>query len=1313
MISFATYESFCKAFKDESTITRDRALLLYYLRNWFNERLAADKSLEDYSNLDELTSLLPKSKIYKDSLSKIVDNSYSAFKFIAQHLREKIIRENKLVPIYKVREINSYGINWLSKRNGRTIREKLSGSSSMMAVQQRNSFDTGENRLFMAFAKRLLDTLELKSEYLPKDTISEDEKNFIEDIIQLLRHEDFAEIRRWENLPPNNTLLSDKHYSIIWRAWNDLQKLDELVMEDNEQLDDRILVYVSLNLLMHARKDFALAQQPVETDYEHFRFIPIKKWVTGTNKKGDMLGLNWMDVNENGSKCIKVFFKNKETVITVKDNVLSVHVDKKLIKQFLLKLSLIDKIVINLCKDLWNGSSEKCIYTNKLEPVVGKKVIVDVFAVRPDFILDDQKSNTLPFRVMRQCFNDVGSDKRDYDVNVAMSEGIYAENGNSVTSCYTLNSVLNNPKDIRAPRLLSLINGYLRVNKFTFLFPDSYNDFQLSNLRKAARIYYGKVEALPASIAGAFSFVQSATFKDNFNAGDAVIAANLVNDKCSLTLLESFYDQETEQIIPELKGVIWERHPSSEYPAIGLKEEHSVWENVEDALLRTGCQQTELFRQNYGIKGLAGEVDKLTLQTEDGVGFFIDKEICRLEKKVKCDITELIGNFIVKNKNFLNNKKLHIVLLADTLVYNGPTCCDYSIDYLQGAAYYESLAAKVPKPLWKDHLPDLAIKQFLGIFDLVKDKTIEPMVNNVIEIKINEHFTLPARRPQESAEYHFKLQMNDGNDSLQYEAVVKHPAFPLKRDVECYLRMSYNYGADDPYTLIFEPIDKINAGFTEARVEFKPIEEYAYNNLPVPDFPTVATWSELAAFPSKDGKYTSNLTKNVERYFSKLFVEGENVDFEKFVKYYDNGENYQRNAFLRPEDLPLAIYARGFYKGNHVLVKLSRKNCSDPRVFSEKLGIVNCSLKEPKHQLCHCSSLLWKINRNGDWYAIADVLVDNSIIQVFFYEDSFLDKNEFNTTVHLASFKVRLTKSGKYRAYDLVPGNVIIYEAQNAHIANDEIYYSNEMLLNSKHLFSFHSIFVDGRNIDDPYCPIDLRESVLRGVLKLVKIFPNLKDFAKVNAVKVLSLTASPGCPYFYTLAKTLIANYGPHNKINDEIGYALGDCSYNEQNELFRMICSMSKRRKVLNIISKAAWKSSSFVLNINPAEILGLFDEAVRILIKRKIKQSDQISLLEFVLAVFRLRSLNDENINRHLSLNNPELRNLYKRIEEMVDADTTIKRSRLQLSVKRSETWKDHKISDFLYACIVYITGDSGESEIKITGVSDSDGAEDDED
>ena len=131
-------------------------------------------------------------------------------------MRENIIRENIKMPVYKVKEINSYGLQWLSRRPGRTIREKISNSNSqMMAVRRRMSLDTGENRLYLAFLKDLTEHLEIKTTKMPSKNQRNDEVMYYSQLLSIIRDPEFEEIRRWENLPPNNTLLSDKHYKVI------------------------------------------------------------------------------------------------------------------------------------------------------------------------------------------------------------------------------------------------------------------------------------------------------------------------------------------------------------------------------------------------------------------------------------------------------------------------------------------------------------------------------------------------------------------------------------------------------------------------------------------------------------------------------------------------------------------------------------------------------------------------------------------------------------------------------------------------------------------------------------------------------------------------------------------------------------------------------------------------------------------------------------------------------------------------------------------------------------------------------------------
>ncbi|MDN4707698.1 hypothetical protein QYZ43_18230 [Vibrio parahaemolyticus] len=89
----------------------------------------------------------------------------------------------------------------------------------------------------------------------------------------------------------------------------------------------------------------------------------------------------------------------------------------------------------------------------------------------------------------------------------------------------------------------------------------------------------------------------------------------------------------------------------------------------------------------------------------------------------------------------------------------------------------------------------------------------------------------------------------------------------MKEATDCKLKMTYTYGADDPYELKFIPLDSAEAGFKSIRVEWRSASEGEtadLENLPVPDFPARKSWSDFKKFPKEDGKSFSDLLDWVE-----------------------------------------------------------------------------------------------------------------------------------------------------------------------------------------------------------------------------------------------------------------------------------------------------------------------------------------------------------------------------------------------------------------------------------------------------------------
>ena len=219
------FDEYCRAFSRGGEMF-ERARLMKFLR----EQMIALQNLETVRDEEKrgfvgLTEILNAENFFKgDELTRIATSTLDAVRHISNNFREKIIRENVLMPTYRAKEINSSGISWLSKRSGRTIREKLSSTNNLLAVRRRMSLDTGENRLYLAFLRQMEEYIEQKRLANPK-LLAEVERDFQQLALKILHDDELDEIGRWENMPPNNTLLSDRFYRQIWRGWNDLQKL--------------------------------------------------------------------------------------------------------------------------------------------------------------------------------------------------------------------------------------------------------------------------------------------------------------------------------------------------------------------------------------------------------------------------------------------------------------------------------------------------------------------------------------------------------------------------------------------------------------------------------------------------------------------------------------------------------------------------------------------------------------------------------------------------------------------------------------------------------------------------------------------------------------------------------------------------------------------------------------------------------------------------------------------------------------------------------------------------------------------------------
>ena len=179
-------------------------------------------------------------------------------------------------------------------------------------------------------------------------------------------------------------------------------------------------------------------------------------------------------------------------------------------------------------------------------------------------------------------------------------------------------------------------------------------------------------------------------------------------------------------------------------------------------------------------------------------------------------------------------------LKSDPRIGNFAFCINLTESPVAGGIRLHVLQQQVGHiPLWRDQIPELSIKVMKdGIrqrFDLVsRGTTVIPIRGRPVPISIDEEFTLPAGRPF----YQFPLYIDDSADDLGYSARLDSPAFPLNKDAVCDLKLTFEYGADEPYKLIFTPRDK---SFPPIRTTWRHTEEIIITNAPAPEYPAPMT----------------------------------------------------------------------------------------------------------------------------------------------------------------------------------------------------------------------------------------------------------------------------------------------------------------------------------------------------------------------------------------------------------------------------------------------------------------------------------------
>lgn len=519
-----------------------------FIQNWFNSIFDFDpitnkplSSTNDYlfSRINNIETAVSKFW-WNDRVENIIRFTENSVFSLFDMLHNKIMSEHIITHSNKIKETDSTSIRWLSKKPGRTVRQKIADSGKMMGVFHIASIDTTENRLLKAFLMRM-DNILYEKEQLAHHlnfSIPDNTSNFIIQVHRWLKSEDASYIGSWNNSYPNNTLLNDKNYRKIWNAWCSLQQINELLNEDISKIERLKCIYYFWNRIaeLSIHPNYRLLQAPV---FRNENSLNIDSYFTNI--------AGWYI--QNGQR-ESVFFELKHEFKCI-----------SIIKNGYTSLEKIPEI----------SYSHKKKETN-LKVYDADCCAFDLTTIKPYFATSNKKNGTLDSKLIYQTWQSKESEDKKIDVDCSNSKMISIKHA---LNTITIHDYFNddfvddgiNPSSA-ASMFAESVKKQLKGNSYIYLLPDELDDFSKMQiaLRHQLNVKFSNITPLPRSIARIFQIYEKEGVEilskkfivvDKFD--DYWIVTKVIPKKSDL-LLKKY---------PESDGIIFEHYP----PTVIYKEE--------------------------------------------------------------------------------------------------------------------------------------------------------------------------------------------------------------------------------------------------------------------------------------------------------------------------------------------------------------------------------------------------------------------------------------------------------------------------------------------------------------------------------------------------------------------------------------------------------------------------------------------------------------------------------------------------------------------------------------------------------------------
>lgn len=1266
------YLDWCQALRQGNS----QALLLLALDDLFMQSCIFDPRTGDggYNDLehfldDVLKGLLePK---HLDHLSWIVQYSLTAIEHLLRGVREELVREHELLPVEQVSQTDSASIIWLSRLQGRTIKEKLSGKRQMLAPVRNWTIDTAENRLFKVFLERLNELNEAKAAAL--GSADDFYEQVAAQITRWLASDEVRAMRRWANLPPNNVLLADKYYRKIWDSWEWIRSIDDSCRVEAAALPDKLLqsAFWVTAAALHELSSVRFLQVPCVFSMRSFTAVPVSQVSSLTQNKLYLAGF-W----ENNRFALE--YKHDEVVFTIPSlqcrvsgnaSGLTLHYSQDESQhEHTVTIAAGESSILQLHKALSNilrslPLSTVRAHTNKdvaLDPdktdSSARYGLIDLSQMRPHYALVDEEPRAeqqLPYRLLGQ-FCDSDKCGRVF-LDCSLTEGLLLTEHNPVLSPYDLFSGEKTDHEMFAAAQLffSKLHDEVRCTQACYyLVPDAADEIALSTVRRQLNLYFPNAQPLPRSIATVFALLKSCP--DAFAGHNQVLVmcASLFGTQLVITPLLGTRETKIQTKLPQAGGMLWEHYPSNIYSPPELKQ-------VYLSILPAGFNKQACKQMSFAFADIPAleNVGVSFADTEQETGQKADLSFWLFEPQKVQELSSLLTSVQLKAQMFFADIQQQMQLKDDIPLFfisadsalqlqDEPELEVRNLGGFSPVTGGAQLIAWQQLPnspdLWKDHLPELFMRASVnGITSYVplvrSSKAVLPHFGECFVVTKVE-FSLPQGKDL----YQFPLTKSERGKPLRYQMQITSPAFPLNADVTCDLEVLYTYGAEQPYRLLVKPKSGHKAPFQQIEAQWVNAESIKRNS-PVPQLPAALKWANLRRYPSNRG------SSDVIAWMLREFGNVHNL-CKKYLSVLDGTQ--------QSDDIRLEV-----------------------ENFASNVSVVR---------------------KNGEFGFLS--LPDGK--EVFFHPREYYGHGSL-WDQEVIYFTLTKTDNG-YKACD-------ISDTIGASWLEDR---ANKLQKSLR--FPSIQIWRDGRSINDADAPQQLRDAVetFEQDLQVIERL-GLLDSKLGQECSLCAARMHKDAVWFQALWQKLELISASTEKPDnlgfyvDMLGSAIGDLSLPVQQRIHDNLLMNISTWKI-NALAQAYWRCPDVVTKLTAEQVKTLGQAVYSTLnsmlhndsTKPGYKTTRKIMrLCELLLALLRTRGSQDPQISQVLDANGDLAAKLIEAVDNLqqyYSQHPFPMNTFVRLNLDKPESWKN--MPDLLYAVYMYLSGDDGADDIMITAIVD---------